>query len=287
MIAMLVGTVLSCSEDKMDDSIFDTNPPKRTVFDNWLLNNYVKEYNVDFRYYLDDTESDMSYNLVPAEIEKSKKLAKIVKYLWFESYDEIFDKTGKNKDFMRTYAPKVIQLIGSSAINPSSATEVLGMAEGGVKVLLYKVNSIDPSDVEMLNEYYFETMHHEFAHILHQTKNYPVEYNEISASDYSPTGWQNRTDLQAWKLGFVTPYASMEPQEDFVEVIANYLVKPDSFWTNMLANAGTEGAGKIQTKFDIAKDWLKDSWNIDIDELRSVITKRSENIDAILNEEIQ
>ena len=68
----------------------------------------------------------MSYNHIPAEVEKSKKLAKIIKYLWLESYDEMFDKTGVNKDFMRTYAPKVILLIGSSAINPSSSTEILG-----------------------------------------------------------------------------------------------------------------------------------------------------------------
>ena len=87
----------------------------------------------------------------------------------------MFDKTGVNKDFMRTYAPKVILLIGSSAINPSSSTEILGSAEEGIKVVLYKVNSIDPTDVEMLNEYYFETMHHEFAHILHQKKSYPTE----------------------------------------------------------------------------------------------------------------
>ena len=62
----------------------------------------------------------------------------------------------------------------------------------------------------MLNEYYFETMHHEFAHILHQKKSYPTEYNQISAADYSSTGWQNRTELQAWKLGFVTPSENID-----------------------------------------------------------------------------
>ena len=110
----------------------------------------------------------MSASMSSIRYLKSKKLAKIIKYLWLESYDEIFDKTGKNKDFMRTYAPKVILLVGSSAINASSSTEVLGSAEAGIKVILYKVNAIDPTDVEMLNEYYFETMHHEFAPYLHK-----------------------------------------------------------------------------------------------------------------------
>lgn len=78
----------------------------------------------------------------------------------------------------------------------------------------------------------------------------------------------------------------MEPQEDFVEVIANYLVKPDGFWENMLVNAGTEGATKIQTKFDMVKEWLMTAWNIDIDELRTIIIRRSGDIDSILNEKI-
>ena len=121
------------------------------------MENYVKEYNIDFKYRFEDSEGDFTYNLIPADIEKSKQIALIVKKLWLESYDELFDSTRVNKDFMRTHAPKVIQLIGSSAINPSSSTEVLGTAEGGIKVLLYKVNSVDVNDVELLNNYYFGT----------------------------------------------------------------------------------------------------------------------------------
>ena len=54
------GMISSCSEDKLGDSIFDTNPPARTEFDNWLLRNYVKEYNIDFKYRLEDIEANMS-----------------------------------------------------------------------------------------------------------------------------------------------------------------------------------------------------------------------------------
>ena len=51
---------------------------------------------------------------------------------------------------------------------------MLGTAEGGKKITLYEVNSLDFEnvDIEVLNEYYFKTMHHEFAHILHQKRNY-------------------------------------------------------------------------------------------------------------------
>ena len=75
------GMISSCSEEKLGDSIFDTNPPARTELDNWLLRNYVKEYNIDFKYRLEDIEANMSYNHIPAEVEKSISCAEIT--IWF------------------------------------------------------------------------------------------------------------------------------------------------------------------------------------------------------------
>lgn len=276
----------SCAEENLGTSGIDTSSPHRTEFDNWLLDNYVKGYNIDFRYYLDDIQSDMKYNLVPADLDMSQKLAKIVKYLWLEAYDEVFDPTGNNKDFMRKYAPKMIQLIGCAAVNPANGTSVLGTAEGGIKVVLYNVNAINPTNVAMLNKYYFHTMHHEFVHILHQIKVIPVEFKTITPADYSPTGWQNRPTLEALKLGFITPYASNEPQEDFAEIISSYVTMTDVAWNNALTDAasdGADGAVKINRKLEMAKNWLKASWNIDIEQLRSIIAKRSANIGNILN----
>lgn len=290
ILSIFIGLATSCSEEKLDKSIFDTTEEPRNEFDTWLFENYVKGYNIDFKYALDDNESDRKYNLIPADYEKAKKLAKIVKYLWLESYDEVFDKTGKNKDFMRKYAPKMIQLIGSSALN-TDGTEVLGTAEGGIKVVLYKVNSIDPTNVGMLNEYYFGTMHHEFAHILQQTKVPPMEFNTITPSAYSSTGWFNRTEEQAWSMGFVSSYASSDPDEDFVEVIAKYLTKTDAEWLKMLNNKSiatdkngnkiTDGAGnpiyyvtdkeKINLKLQMVKAWLANSWDINIDDLKQLL----------------
>ena len=132
------------------------------------------------------------------EFDKAKEMAKLIKHLWLGAYDEVCGEV-----FMKQYGPRIINLIGSSAVNPDSKTEVLGTADKGLKVTLYKINSLDKTNIELLNLYYFRTMHHEFAHILHQTKNYPTEFNEISVSNYSPTGWMNRTNEQAQRMGFV------------------------------------------------------------------------------------
>lgn len=263
----------SCSEDKPEGTIFDPSEIKRNEFDLWLLDNYVNAYNIELKYRIDDMEIDQTYNLIPATLENSIKLAKLIKHLWLESYDEV-----AGIDFMRTYVPKVIHLIGSPAINAEQQTEVLGTAEGGIMVTLYKVNELDLDSIQNLNYYYFKTMHHEFAHILHQTKNYPKDFDKISTSDYSPTGWQNREEKEALQMGFVSPYASSEPQEDFVEIIAIYLTHSNKYWEELLEKAGPEGAATIQKKFTIVRNWLRTSWNIDINKLRNVVERRSSEI---------
>jgi hypothetical protein len=289
-----ISTFTSCGEDDLDESTFGKIKVERNEFDSWLLDNYIKPYNIDLKYRFEDIESDMSYNLVPAELEKSKEMAKLIKHLWLGAYDEVCGEI-----FMKQYGPRIINLIGSSAVNPDSKTEVLGTADKGIKVTLYKINSLDKTNIELLNLYYFRTMHHEFAHILHQTKNYPTEFNEISVNNYSPTGWMNRTNEQAHRMGFVSNYASSEAREDFVEVIANFLTRTDAAWNEILRQAtftdeeakeelpdkqaiGT-GNGKviILSKLKIAREWLKSAWNIDIDKLRTVIAKRSTEIDSL------
>ena len=113
-------------------SIFSTEPMEHNGFDEWLLANYTYPYNVDFKYRMQDIESDHKYNLVPAEYGKSVALAKLVKFLWLQSYEELMDDNG---EFIKTYCPKIITLIGSKAYNPDSHSVVLGTAEGGLKVV--------------------------------------------------------------------------------------------------------------------------------------------------------
>lgn len=279
LITLIISiNIISCSEDSLGKSIFGNDiDTEKNEFDTWLEDSIRSQYNIMMNYRWEDVESDMKYNLIPAEYDKSFKLAQYVKYLWLGSYDEL---TG-NRDFLSLYVPKVIQFVGSPAVNKDDQTIVLGTAEGGMKITLYNVNDIDLANpsIEKLNQYYFNTMHHEFAHILHQTKNYPMNYNEISAGKYSSSGWQNRSEKQAWELGFITPYSSKEPQEDFVEMISNYVTNPKK-WAEMKAYNKTDTIS-INKKFTIVDEWLKTSWDIDIDELRDIVTRRSANINNI------
>lgn len=299
-IISLALSFSSCSEDDFGSTIFIDSDTVKTTFDNWLDTNYRIPYNIEFKYRMEDIESDYDYNLVPARLDKSMEIAKIAKYLWFDVYDSIC-----GSDFMATYAPRIIHLVGSPAINSSSNTIVLGTAEGGLKITLYWINNLDKTNIDGLNEYYFKTMHHEFAHILHQTKVYPQEFNLISATNYQRDEWQYQTDLEANSCGFVSPYARSENREDFVEIIANYLTKTPEQWEAMLERSritlskpeeqtddngnttvvlvddGVDGEAIIMQKFEIAKNWLRDAWNIDIDVLRQLILEREKEVPNI------
>ena len=266
----------ACSEDELDSkSIFDSGTVvEQNEFDQWLLNNYTTPYNINFKYRFDDKESSKSYNLAPADYDKSVALAKMTKHLWLESYEEL-----AGPEFIRTYCPKLMHLVGSPAYN-SAGSIVLGTAEGGLKITLYNVNNIDLEnlDIDELNYWYFKTMHHEFAHILHQTKNYSTDFNLISASNYQSSSWVNVSDKDALDMGFVSPYASSETQEDFVEIIAIYVTNTAEYWDALVGAANEEGQELINQKLALVKDYMLITWGIDMDELRSIVQRRSQEV---------
>lgn len=274
-IVFATVTLWSCNEDELDsNSIFGPDTTVLNEFDTWLLHNYTETYNINFKYRFEDKESDDDYNLAPADYNKAIALAKMTKYLWLESYEELL-----GPDFIRTYCPKIMHLVGSPAYN-SQGSIVLGTAEGGLKITLYNVNQIDLDnlDIDVLNYWYFKTMHHEFAHILHQTKNYSTDFNLISASNYQSSSWVNVTDKQALDMGFVSPYASSETQEDFVEIIAIYVTHNAEYWNTLVGSASEEGQDMINQKLALVKDYLITTWGIDLDALRDIVQRRSGDI---------
>ena len=233
----------SCSEDNpSDESIFPNKPVQRDNFDKWLLTNYTYPYNIDFKYKMEDIYSDMKYHLVPADSAKSAKLAIIAKYLWFDAYAEC------------------------------------------VVITLYMVNRLTDKtlkDYATMNEYYFHTMHHEFTHILNQKIPYDENFQHISEGSYISGDWYQVQAAEANKKGFVTPYAMSEPIEDFAEMLSVYVTTSPSDWQALMRRAGSQGAPFIQAKLDIIRAYMKDSWKLDIDALRSIVLRRASEINQL------
>lgn len=271
--------LMSCSDDDpSSESIFPTTSPKRDAFDKWLLENYTFPYNVEMKYKMEDIESDMKYHLVPADSAKTAKLSIIMKYLWFDAYNEVV-----GPDFIKENMPRTIHFIGSPAYN-SEGTMVLGTAEGGLKITLYMVNSLDDEtlkDYDTMNEYYFHTLHHEFTHILNQKIPYDQSYKLITESGYVSGDWYLISDKTAHQAGFITPYAMVEPLEDFAEMLSGYVTMSQSEWNAILADAGTTGAASISAKLDIVRNYMQESWNVDIDQLRAAVLRRANTLSAV------
>lgn len=277
LLFLSMTSLISCSDDDLSSTSVITDPEvELNDFDKWLQSNYLYPYNMEFKYRLEDIESDMDYNLIPAEYDKSIALAKIIKYLWLETYDELL-----NVDFTRTYIPKIIHLVGSPAYN-NGGSIVLGTAEGGLKVTLYNVNALNLNNISIatLNEAYLKTMHHEFAHILHQTKEYTPDFKDITGADYVGDDCfkADNTLAIAYQKGFVSRYARKEASEDFVEIISIYITSTPTAWNSILTSAGANGSALIKQKFEIVKSYLATSWSIDIDKLRDIVQRRSADI---------
>ena len=353
LMAMVGISFMACSDDELGESIFDTKeyPLDRTAYtfplDTFIKKNFLEPYNLKFIYRMEDVGTDMQKNLVPASYEKSVDLAVLTKHLWLDVYKKL-----AGEQFLKKNCPRIIHVIGSPGYN-SDGSRTVGVAEGGIKVTLMEVNRLDVNQIEGdrgLNELFFHTMHHEFGHILDQTAQRPQSFNTMSAGLYDAVGWADKNDSIQAALGFVTPYASMQQGEDWVETLACYVTydqdrcdqlletasydweeidftaeRYDSlFWnyneqgkkttrkseynldtigylrqtanyeykvdrklvkrdgdgwvqTDSLGNFefitidNIDGRGVILEKLELVRNWLKDNWNVDLDELREEI----------------
>ena len=286
LLTAALMTLSSCEDDSLNGtSVFeDVSATEKTEFDNWLEANYRKPFNIDFKYRYSDKEADLNYNVIPANLNESKALAILIKHVWLESYTEAV-----SDEFMKTYVPRIIQLTGSYKWN-SNGSQVMGTAEGGLKVMIYGVNELDIDNPRIntsnpyeshqvkpidMNYWFFHTMHHEFCHILTQKKEYDTAFRSISAANYHSTDWINQDDKDMAKEGFVTAYGSSEYNEDFAEIYATYITNTPEGWQLILDAAGESGTAILNQKLDMMKAYFANSWGIDLDKLRDIVLRRS------------
>jgi len=285
MMLMALG-LTSCEKDEIKaESVITADSYTQNDFDKWLEANYINPYNIDFKYRYEEIESDYNYYTVPADMKNSIMMAHILKHLCLDTYDEV-----AGVEFTRQNFPKMFYLIGTWEYR-NNGTYVLGTAEGGKKILLAGINFLSQyvNSVESLNYYYIKTIHHEFTHILNQTKEYTPDFKQITGSSYVADSWSEEPfNTNYLKRGFISAYAQMEDREDFAEMLSEYVTHSPAWWENQLDAANgiydsreqgtTTGAALIQMKLDVARAYMNDSWGIDIDNLRDVIQRRQREV---------
>ena len=177
MILAALAFFSSCQKETLDpNSVIVVSSTQKTPLDQWLEANYRTPYNSDFKYRFEMNESDVNYYTIPADYDCANMMAHLVKYLCVDTYDEVAGAA-----FTRQTFPKMFFLMGEWEYR-NNGTFILGTAEGGRKILLSGVNYLPQyvGSAESLNYYYIKTIHHEFTHILNQTKDYPTDSREVS-----------------------------------------------------------------------------------------------------------
>jgi substrate import-associated zinc metallohydrolase lipoprotein len=284
--ALFAVAFSSCRKDEplSKDSIITMDDYIQNDFDKWLEANFVNPYNIVFKYRYQIDESNRTYYTIPASYDCAIIMAHLVKYLCIDSYDEV---AGVN--FTRQYFPKMFFIIGEWEYN-NNGTMILGTAEGGKKILLTGVNWIpkvldgtysSSYDIARgLNHYYIKTIHHEFTHILNQTKDFPVEFSQITPNDYVYNDWSNAPYNSGYmQRGFISSYAQHSDGEDFAEMLSIYVTNTQEQWDSWMADAG-DAASLITAKLDLVKSYMLGTYDINIDQLRATILRRQDEVAA-------
>ena len=285
----------SCQRDVIEpESVIKDSTVEMNDFDRWLEVNFLKPYNIEFKYRYALNESDMGYYTVPADVNSSVIYAHLVKYLCIDTYDEI-----AGVSFTRSYFPKMFFLIGTWEYR-NNGSIVLGTAEAGKKIMLAGVNELplvfqyyEGAELDdYLNTYYIKTIHHEFTHILNQTKAFSDSFKQITSATYVADACFDTDEY--WRgRGYITAYAQSEPREDFAELLSEYVTHNAAWWDEQISAASKEtaevrktdpsaldGATLIESKIDIVRNYMQDAWNIDIDVLRDIINRRMADVVA-------
>lgn len=212
-----IFALISCDkEDSLrEDSIIYVDEVHESEFDKWLYETFTVPYNMEIKWKWEDGEIENNFHVTPPRKEKAEQFMKALYKIWIEPYQEV-----GGEEFIKTYVPKLIYLVGTPQYN-DDGTMTLGLAEGGRKVTVFDVDSFDNLDLAQMTKS-FHTMHHEFAHILHQKIHYPVAFKNLSKGLYTGA-WYNYNEYSATSLGFITPYSMSNDHEDFVEVAATIL----------------------------------------------------------------
>jgi substrate import-associated zinc metallohydrolase lipoprotein len=252
-----------------------------TAIDKFIYDSLTVPFNIAVKYKWDQAELNQFFDktLVPPQEEKVIPLISSIKKAWVNIY-----VAEGGTMFFKNISPKFFYLVGSPIYVRGAI--ILGTAEGGRKVVLTDINNFrikgmpgytlkDTSNVKRV----FETIHHEYAHILDQTIKFPVEFSQSSASSYT-SDWLNVTEQEALNEGFVSPYAISASTEDFAEMVSLMLVRGRSWFDNRVNSInytgttpnGTTAAvakARLRQKEAVVVSYFKQSWNIDFYSLQA------------------
>ena len=277
--ALLIGVMaVSCNNDEGIKAPVKQTIPSEDELDKFIQENYVEEYGVAVRYKYVDRYVDQTKRVTPPKRELVEPMLNFLNEFWVEPFLGVQN----GEEFFRTHVPAEIVFIGSSIYN-EDGTVTLGTADAGARITLTEVNLIDEEDLSWIFRQ-LGTIYHEWAHIVHQRYNLPPNWQDITPNGYTSAGsWYNLTDAEALERGFVSPYGTSSYNEDFAELVAFLLFRPDFYETFTIDEtdcedaaclARNEGRAKLRTKLNAILTHYKTYTGVDLEEVREIIQSK-------------
>lgn len=270
LFGLLLANTWSCKKSEtldVDMSRYNLSVEGKTDLDAWISTNLTDPYNIQLVYRFERNLTDVAKDIAPISLDKVKPTAEAIINIFLKTYEKVAGST-----FIKTYTPKQFVLYGSPSYN-SNGTIVLGTADGGRRVVLYEMNSLNfnsPLDVSRK----MRTIHHEFTHILNQMIAIPPAFKLVSGPFYNED-WNNvaNTDAIAKANGFISKYASSQYTEDFAETVAHLLVEGQVWYDAYAKSAGVAPQAILKRKETLVVEYFKEYFNIDFRWLQYEIAK--------------
>jgi substrate import-associated zinc metallohydrolase lipoprotein len=243
--------------------------------DQYIRENFLEEYGVAVRYKFVDRYVDQNKRVTPPKLAVVEPMLDFLTEFWIEPFTDV----ANGNRFFRNHVPAEVILIGSTMYN-ADGTVTLGTADAGARITLTEVNFVNVENRDWVFRQ-LGTIYHEFAHIVHQRYNLPPAWQEISPQGYTSLGsWYNLTDEEALQRGFVSPYGTSTFNEDFAEVVAFLLFRPDFFTrfiedepncTTVDCAARNEGRARLRRKYNAILEHYEQNTGVDLLQVRDII----------------
>ena len=248
--------------------------------DAYIDENFTQRYGMAIRYKFVDSHLEIGQRTTPPLLENVRPMLDFIQEFWIDPYLEVEN----GEEFFINHVPAEVVLFGGLIFQGN--TVLLGIAESGARITLLDVNSVDPDNPSWVL-FQLGTIYHEFAHVVHQRYKLPAGYETITPTGYTSAGsWFNITEEEALTRGFVSPYGSSSPNEDYAELLAAFLFDPD-FETNFMdeedncedANCEGRNAGKafIKEKLASISDHYERVTGVNLEALRVATQSKINN----------
>lgn len=273
-LILLLTVMASCKKEEalnVDITKSNLDTYVKGTLDKWLETNFLNPYNMEILYRFDRYQASIDKEIAPVMEDKVQPIMEGVDLIFIKPYLEV-----AGKGFLLPILPKEIALFGTGEYSDDQIT--LGTADAGRQINLYEVNDYDKDNVLSVmgtpeRPAAFHTMHHEFAHILHQNVPVPPGYEAISSS-YVGSAWvgSGNSAATAKSLGFISRYARNNKDEDFAEMIATLLVGGQDQFDAYVNTATTETAiAKLRAKEQVVVDYYKSGHGLDFRKLQAKV----------------